>query len=110
MTDVFIPSRSGPSAVLGPLEGEIMEGDLEEGRCALGGRRPSRSASRGRPISYSAVKAVLNNLTDKKQLTKTREGKVTFFAAAISREAFDAKVVSIVVRSLETKLRDRSDR
>ena len=60
-----------------------------------------RSASRGRTISYSAVKAVLNNLTGKKRLTKTRQGKVTFFAAATSREAFEAKVVSTVVRSLK---------
>src|SRR6185437_11932861 len=55
----------------------------------------------GRPISYSAVKAVLNNLVDKARLIKTREGKVTYFAAATSREAFDAQVVSTVVSSLK---------
>ena len=31
MTDVFIPSRSGPSAVLGPLEAKIMEVIWREG-------------------------------------------------------------------------------
>lgn len=56
---------------------------------------------RGREISYSAVKAVLNNLAQKAHLTKTREGKVTFFKAAVSKEAFDANVVSVVVRSLK---------
>ena len=51
--------------------------------------------------SRSAVKAVLNNLADKARLIKTREGKVTYFAAAASREAFDAQVVSTVVSSLK---------
>lgn len=56
---------------------------------------------RGPEISYSAVKAVLNNLTSKGRLIKTREGKVTFFTAAMSREAFEAQVISTVVRSLK---------
>lgn len=55
----------------------------------------------GRAISYSAVKAVLNNLATKGRLTKSREGKVTYFAAAVSREAFEAEIVSTVVRSLK---------
>lgn len=101
MVDVFIPSRSGPSAVLGPLEGRIMEVIWRESR-ALPVSDVHRALCRqGRTISYSAVKAVLNNLTRKKRLTKTREGKVTFFTAATSREAFEAHVVSTVVRSLK---------
>ena len=55
----------------------------------------------GRAISYSAVKAVLNNLADKDRLAKTRQGKATFFAAAKSREVFEAQVVSTVVQSLK---------
>ena len=101
MTDVFIPSRSGPSAVLGPLEGKIMEVIWREGGALSVGDVQHALCKRGRTISYSAVKAVLNNLTGKKRLTKTREGKVTFFTAATSREAFEAQVVSTVVRSLK---------
>jgi len=101
MVDVFIPSRSGPSAVLGPLEGRIMEVIWREGRALSVSEVHRALCKRGRNISYSAVKAVLNNLTGKRRLNKTREGKVTFFTAATSRAAFDAQVVSTVVRSLK---------
>ena len=101
MTDVFIPSRSGPSAVLGPLEAKIMEVIWREGGALSVGDVHYALCKRRRTISYSAVKAVLNNLTGKKRLTKTRQGKVTFFTAATSREAFEAHVVSTVVRSLK---------
>jgi predicted transcriptional regulator len=101
MVNVFIPSRSGPSSVLGPLEGRIMEVVWREGGALSVGDVHRALCKRGRTISYSAVKAVLNNLTGKRRLNKTREGKVTFFTAAISREAFEAQVVSTVVRSLK---------
>ena len=57
--------------------------------------------ARKRELSYSAVKAVLNNLADKGHLTKTRQGKVTFFEATRTRGEFDAKVISTVVGSLK---------
>jgi predicted transcriptional regulator len=101
MADVFILSRSGPSAVLGPLESRIMQVIWKESRAFSVGEVHRALSKRGRAISYSAVKAVLNNLTGKGRLTKTREGKVTFFAAAMSREAFEARLVSTVVRSLK---------
>jgi predicted transcriptional regulator len=101
MVDFFIPSRSGASAVLGPLEGRIMEVIWKEDHALSVSDVHRALCRRGRTISYSAVKAVLNNLTDKKKLNKTREGKVTFFTAATTREAFEAQVVSTVVRSLK---------
>lgn len=97
----FIPSRAGPGAVLGPLEGKIMQVVWKKGSAVSVGDVHRALCYRGREISYSAVKAVLNNLTDKGRLTKTREGKVTFFAAATSREAFEAQVIASVVRSLK---------
>ncbi len=101
MADVFRPSRTGAAAVLGPLEGEIMEVVWQgEGPLAVSDVHGALTQA-GRPISYSAVKAVLNNLADKGRLAKTREGKATFFAAAKSREAFEAEVVSAVVSSLK---------
>ena len=101
MLNFFIPSRSGPRAALGPLEAKIMEVIWREDRALSVGDVHRALCKRGRIISYSAVKAVLNNLTGKKHLNKGREGKVTFFSAAISREDFDAQVVSSVVRSLK---------
>ena len=64
MADVFRPSRSGAASVLGPLEGEIME-VIWQGDGALSVPDVHRALTEaGRPISYSAVKAVLNNLAD----------------------------------------------
>jgi predicted transcriptional regulator len=101
MADVFRPSRSGAASVLGPLEGAIMEVVWgSQAAVPVSGVHDALNAA-GRPISYSAVKAVLNNLADKGRLIKTRTGKVTYFAAALSREAFDAQVVSTVVSSLK---------
>ena len=101
MTEVFRPSRSGAAAVLGPLEGEIMDVVWTAGRALSVGEVLRALAARGRPLSDSAVRAVLNNLAGKRRLTKTRAGKQTFFAAAASRESFEAGVVSSVVDSLK---------
>lgn len=101
MADVFRPSRSGAASVLGPLEGEIMDVIWREGRSVSVPEVHRALTEAGRPISYSAVKAVLNNLADKGRLNKTRQGKATFFAAAKTREEFDAQVVATVVSSLK---------
>jgi predicted transcriptional regulator len=101
MADVFRPSRSGAASVLGPLEGEIMEVVWRESRSISVPDVHRALTAAGRPISYSAVKAVLNNLADKGRLNKSRQGKATFFEAAASREEFDAQVVAAVVSSLK---------
>lgn len=101
MADVFRPSRSGAGAVLGPLEGEIMEVIWRAGRALSVGEVQRSLGEQGRPLSDSAVRAVLNNLAGKGRLTKSRAGKQSYFAAAASREAFEARVVSTVVDSLK---------
>jgi predicted transcriptional regulator len=98
---VFRLSGSGSGAVLGPLESQIMEVIWKEGRALAVSDVHHTLTDRGREISYSAVKAVLNNLAGKKRVKKSCEGKITFFKAATSREAFDAQVVADVVRSLK---------
>jgi len=101
MADVFRPSRSGAAAVLGPLEGAIMEVVWAADAAVSVSDVHDALTAGGRAISYSAVKAVLNNLADKDRLTKTRAGKATYFAPTASREAFDAQVVATVVSSLK---------
>lgn len=101
MRSFLIPSRSGAGTVLGPLEAKIMQVVWKANRAVSVGDVHRALCDRGREISYSAVKAVLNNLTDKGRLIKTSEGKVTFFTAAESREVFEAEVISSVVRSLK---------
>ena len=101
MPDVFRPSRTGAAAVLGPLEGEIMEIVWKaEGEASVPDVHRALTSD-GRVLSYSAVKAVLNNLADKGRLQKSRRGKATFFEPTTSREAFEAQVVSTVVSSLK---------
>jgi predicted transcriptional regulator len=99
--DVFRPGRPGAASVLGPLEGEIMEAAWRADGAVSVGDVHREITSDGRILSYSAVKAVLNNLADKGRLAKTREGKVTFFEPTCTREAFEAQVVSTVVGSLK---------
>jgi predicted transcriptional regulator len=83
------------------LEGEIMEVIWRTGGAVAVPDVHRAMTANQRALSYSAVKAVLNNLADKGRLTKTRQGKVTYFAAATSREDFDAQVVATVVGSLK---------
>jgi predicted transcriptional regulator len=101
MAEIFRPSRSGAAAVLGPLEGEIMEVIWAKERPLSVGNVQQALGDRGRPLSDSAVRAVLNNLVGKGRLTKSRKGKASFFAASASREAFEARIVSTVVDSLK---------
>jgi len=89
--------------VLGPLEGEIMQAVWKADH-PLPVSEVHRALSVGRTISYSAIKTVLNILADKGRLTKTRQGKVTFFAATASESEFEAQVLSAVVRSLKGNL------
>jgi predicted transcriptional regulator len=87
--------------VLGPLEGPIMEVIWRAGAAVPVPDVHRALVEQGRSISYSAVKAVLNNLATKGRLEKTRAGKGTLFAATASREVFEAQVISSVVASLK---------
>jgi predicted transcriptional regulator len=87
--------------VLGPLEGAIMEVIWRAGAAMPVPDVHQALVGEGRSISYSAVKAVLNNLAMKGRLAKTRAGKGTLFAATVSREVFEAQVISSVVASLK---------
>ena len=99
--DIFRPSRSGAAAVLGPLEGKVMEVIWRTGGAVAVPEVHRALTSKKRQLSYSAVKAVLNNLAEKGHLTKSRQGKVTHFAAKRSRKEFDAAVITKVVGSLK---------
>lgn len=101
MASIFRPNRAGASAVLGPLESAIMDVIWKRTGARSVGDVHHALGDSGRSISYSAVKAVLNNLAAKGRLAKSREGKATFFTAAASREDFEAEVVSSVVQSLK---------
>ena len=101
MPNVFHPHRSGAAVAVGPLESEILEILWSTNRSTSVPEVHSTLTASGRAISYSAVKAVLNNLTEKGWLAKDRQGKVTSFRALQSREEFDSIVISSVIGSLK---------
>lgn len=101
LPNIFHPHRSGAAVAVGPLESDIL--DIlwtKEGLTGVPDVHAELTAT-GRAISYSAVKAVLNNLTEKGWLRKERQGKVTCFAPLQSREEFDSLVISSVIGSLK---------
>lgn len=51
-------------------------------------------------LSYSTVKAVLNNLAGKGHVLKTNAGKSNVFVAATTRSSFESQIVSAVLKSL----------
>ena len=101
MPNIFHPHRSGAAVAVGPLESEILEILCQKESLTAVPEVHSTLAGSGRQISYSAVKAVLNNLTEKGWLRKDRQGKVTCFAPLKSREEFDSLVMSSVIGSLK---------
>ena len=101
MPNIFHPHRSGAAVAVGPLESEILELLWEKDGLTPVPEVHSALTENGRVLSYSAVKAVLNNLTEKGWLRKERLGKVTSFAPEKSREQFDSMVISSVIGSLK---------
>lgn len=101
-TKVFRPGRSGAAAVLGPLESDIMDVLWEApGALSVGDVHQALNTAK-RKISYSAVKAVLNNLSTKGHLQKGAIGKATIFRPIKDRDSFQADVVKTVIASLKT--------
>ncbi len=98
---VFRSDRSGAAVAAGPLESAILEVLWDRGGM-LGVPEVHQALNEaGKTISYSAVKAVLNNLTGKDLVRKEKRGKVTHFEAIQTRDQFNSTVVGDVIRSLK---------
>ncbi|MBA3677003.1 MAG: BlaI/MecI/CopY family transcriptional regulator [Sphingosinicella sp.] len=100
-TKSFHTERSGAAVAVGPLESQVLDVLWEQGDFFGVPDIHRTLTEKGREISYSAVKAVLNNLADKGWLAKEKRGKVTYFDACKSREEFDALVMTSVIGSLK---------
>ena len=101
MRRVFRPDQSGAAVAVGPLEGAVLEMLWTRGP-KLGVPAVHQAlCDEGRSISYSAVKAVLNNLADKGWLRKEKLGKVTHFETLLTRDEFDERVTRGVIESLK---------
>lgn len=98
---IFRLDGDGAAAAVGPLEAEIL--NILWGRGEASGVPEVHRAihESGRKLSYSAVKAVLNNLAAKKLLRKEKRGRITYFEPLQTREEFDSRVLSGVISSLK---------
>lgn len=93
---------SGSASSLGPLEARVMEI-----MWSLGGwlsvsdvLAQMDGAKDERPLAYSTVKAVMQNLADKHHLKKKPAGRANAFTPALSRAEFERTLVGDVVRPL----------
>ena len=98
---LFRTGQSGAAVAIGPLEAAVMEVLWDGGTVMPVPEVHRRLAGQGRELSYSAVKAVLNNLAGKGLLTKDKLGKVTRFVPVKSRADFDADVLAEVIGGLK---------
>lgn len=98
---VFHSDRTGPGVAVGPLESAILEILWKRGEMLGVPEVHQALTEHGRVLSYSTVKAVLNNLAGKGVLRKDKRGKVTCFEAIQTREEFEAAIISKVIGSLK---------
>jgi predicted transcriptional regulator len=89
----------GPTP-LGPLESRIMDVLWAAGEPLSVAEVKAALDSRRGELNYSTVRAVLANLTAKKYLRRTKEGRNHLFVAAETRERFKDRVVNQVLKSL----------
>ena len=98
---VFRPDCSGAAVAVGPLESAILEVLWDRGGMVAVPDVHQALNDAGKTISYSAVKAVLNNLADKGLVRKEKRGKVTHFEAEQTRDEFNSTVIRDVIGSLK---------
>ena len=97
----FRVGQKGAAVAVGPLESAILDILWSAGRELSVPEVHDAIGESGKALSYSAAKAVLNNLTDKGWLTKDKRGKLTYFRPVADRGEFDAIVMRSVIGSLK---------
>jgi predicted transcriptional regulator len=99
-------NRNGVASSLGPLEADVMD-VLWQAKAPLSvAEVRSKLRPQGDSLSYSTIKAVLNNLSEKGHVAKCSAGKSNVFAAAKTRSEFESQVVSTVLKSLLRSYRE----
>jgi predicted transcriptional regulator len=95
----FKPGLQGLNKVLGSLESEVMD-TIWRKDCEVCVRDIYEDLLLHREIAYTTVMTIMGRLSDKKILTKRKDGNTSFFIPAMSREEFTTNVVENVVDSL----------
>ncbi len=95
---------SGSTAsALGPLETPVMEELWRRGGwSSVADLMPIFRAR----FAYSTIKTILNNLVEKGHLKKRSAGRANEFSAAVTRQAFEERIVADLVRPLVTQYRN----
>lgn len=91
---------SGFDFILGPLESEVMEIVWALGGWVSVSDVLEERERRGKSSAYSTVKAVMQNLHDKRHLRKRPHGKQNLFTPVLTREMFARRAVGRVVDPL----------
>jgi predicted transcriptional regulator len=97
----FRPGQSGAAVAVGPLESDVLDALWAGARRMTVPEVHAAVTADGRTLSYSAVKAVLNNLADKGWLKKDKQGKLTNFTPRVDRDQFQNEVMRSVIGSLK---------
>ncbi len=97
---IFRPDEAGSAAVLGPLESLVLDAVWAMDRPITVGDVAEWLKNAGQHVHYSSAKTTLNTLTEKGYLKKRSIGRANAFAAALSKEEFDRRVVGGVLSGL----------
>lgn len=97
----FRPGQTGAAVAVGPLESDVLDALWAGGRKMTVPEVHAAVTADGRTLSYSAIKAVLNNLAGKGWLRKGKLGKLTNFTPIVDRDAFQTEVMRSVIGSLK---------
>ncbi len=98
MNRIFRVDRAGAPTGLGPLEARVMETlwALDEW-ASVNDVMARLQYKRGeRPLAYTTVKTVLQNLVEKRHLKKRAAGKANVFRAVQNRDEFQRSVIGDV--------------
>ena len=100
---VFRLNRDGGAASsLGPLEARVIEimWSLGDWLAVSDVIAQMEKNADEKPLAYSTIKTIMQNLADKHHLVKKSAGRANVFKPALSRDEFERKVIDDVVRPL----------
>lgn len=99
---IFRVDKAGAATALGPLEARVMDivwtiADWASVNDVVAKLQYKRG---DRPLAYTTVKTVLQNLADKRYLKKRSAGKANEFQAVLNRDEFQRSIIDDIVGPL----------
>jgi predicted transcriptional regulator len=104
----FYPERSHLALFMGELEAELMEIVWAHGPTTV--KRALYHLNKKRPAAYTTVMTVMNRLTDKNLLSRTKKGHSFTYSATIERNRFLNLAVREVLAALMNDFPDVANR